>query len=130
MIVNAYDNNDNLVFDTEFDIESPISNLLIEKGLKQAPNNYYDNSFEGLKVRLNTKTSNNDIEIFNNNFSLDNELYKLLYDLETKDSVSISIDLFKEFCDSKTSFLRNLYDNICDEFKNSIDDVETLIIKL
>ncbi len=130
MIVKGYSNND-LVFEAEFDIESPISNILIEKGFKEEPSGYYDNSLEGLNKRINTKTTNDDIKVFNNNLdklNISSEIVDLFLSLETGKDVSIDIDTFNEFSEAETSFLKNLYDNIMDEYESEAEETDTLIL--
>lgn len=130
MIVKGYSNND-LLFEAEFDIESPISNILIEKGLKEEPSGYYDNSLEGLNKRINTKTTNNDIEVFNQNIAklnISSDIANLFLSLESGKEVSIDVDTFNEFEEAETSFLKNLYDNIMDEYENEAEEADTLTL--
>lgn len=135
MKVNAYDNEkcNNLVFETEFDIPNPISNILIEKGLKKAPENYYDNSFEGLELRLGVKTTSEDINTFISNLDnldLTSDLSDLVINLEKGKTVKFDIDLFEEFSESSYSFFTDFYDNIYDEFKHELDDVKFFEVNL
>lgn len=135
MKVNAYDNEtcDNLVFETEFDIPNPISSILIEKGLKNAPENYYDNSFEGLELRLGVKTTSEDINTFISNLDnldLTSDLLDLVINLEKGKTVKFDIDSFEEFSESSYSFFTDFYDNIYDEFKHELDDVKFFEVNL
>lgn len=135
MKVSAYDNEtcDNLVFETEFDTLNPISSILIEKGLKKAPDNYYDNSFEGLELRLGVKTTSDDINTFIsnlNNLDLTSDLSNLVIDLEKGKRVKFDIDLFEEFQEAGYSFFNDFYDNIYDEFKHELDDVKFIEVNL
>lgn len=140
MKIRAYDNlnNQNVVFKTEFETEDLVSSFLIEKRLKEAPEHYFDNSLEGLNLRLNTKVTDKDIEAFKeypkvnyNNFNSDEDIYTIIYELEIlKKSVLVEIELFKEFREYTNPVFRNIYDNVCDEYGNKLDDVEAIELSL
>lgn len=135
MKVKSFDKNNNLVFETEFPMSSPISSYLIENGLKEAPEHYYDNSLEGLNLRLNTSTTEEDIKVFNDNFSNEDipQNYKtLMLFLETSKNnpTSFSKDIFDEFKNSKLSFFKNLYENVVEEYDDVLDKVESFEVTL
>lgn len=140
MKIRAYDNLDkqNIVFKTEFETEDPVSSFLIEKGLKEVPEHYFDNSLEGFNLRLNTKATDKDIEVFKefpkvnyDNFDKDADTYTIIYELEIlKKSVLVETELFKEFREYTNPVFRNIYDNVCDEYGNKLDDVEAIELSL
>lgn len=140
MKIRAYDNLDkqNIVFKTEFETEDLALSFLIEKGLKEVPEHYFDNSLEGFNLRLNTKATDKDIEVFKeypkvnyDNFDKDADAYTIIYELEIlKKSVLVETELFKEFREYTNPVFRNIYDNVCDEYRNKLDDVEAIELSL
>lgn len=145
MIIKAYDKelDGKLIFEATYIMPNPISSFLIQNHLKDVPNNYFDNSKEGFDIRLNTKTTEEDINTFlyyvSNNIILNEdgedvtiEFKALMLFLETAKNkpTSFPLETFKGFKKSKISFFKDLYENVMDEFEDFIDNEEIKIFEM
>ncbi len=104
MIIKAYDNSNDLLFEMECDSVSPVSSYLIENNLKSEPAHYYDNSLEGYNVRVNTKSTQDDINNFKNLTNLDSEIKDAMLELEINKQTKISSVTLEEASDANISF--------------------------
>ncbi len=128
MIIKAYSDSNllDLIFEMESDSVSPISSYLIENKLKSTPEHYFDNSMLGYNTRINTKTCQNDIEIFKNSAHIDKEIFDAMLQIESSGKALISKELLESANDMSISFFSTIYDNIKDEYKSEFEDVEIL----
>lgn len=128
MIIKAYSDNNllDLLFEMECDSVSPVSSYLIENNLKSAPEHYFDNSMLGYNTRINTKTTQSDIEIFKNSVRLDKEVVLAMLEIESSGKAVITKELLESANDISISFFSNIYDNIKDEYKDQFEDVSML----
>lgn len=128
MIIKAYSDNNlcDLLFEMECDSVSPVSSYLIENNLKSAPEHYFDNSMLGYNTRINTKTTQSDIEIFKNSARLDKEIVLAMLEIESSGKAVITKELLESANDISISFFSNIYDNIKDEYKDQFEDVSML----
>ncbi len=126
MIIKAYDNSNDLLFEMECDSVSPVSSYLIENNLIEEPAHYYDNSLEGYNVRVNTKSTQDDINNFKNLTNLNSEIKDAMLELEINKQTKISSVTLEEASDANISFFSNLYENIKDEYESEFDDCDFL----
>ena len=145
MKLKAYNDiyNGEIIFEMEFKTGSPISDFLINHNIKETPEHYYDNSLEGLKLRLETATTEEDIanffSFFKSNSIFDkegndvSETYEALMTfLETSKNnpTAVTIEAFMDFKNSNIPFFENIYENVISEYEEELKKVKSIEFKL